>query len=165
MAVTLTSKVFWQLTGHRLPDGTKETRNAEVFSGIGFYARPNANHRAEAVVIMPSGASQPIVVASRDEDARKAIANIAADETAMFNSATIILIKADGTVEIRTAAGTALNLATKQDLDILRGAIASAAIALGAGGAATINAAADTAYAGLFPGQVWPRGTKKLKGE
>lgn len=111
MAVKLTSGAFWQTLGHLLLDNTQEVRGAEVFSGIGFYARPKADHRAEAIVVFPGGAANPIIVATRDEDARKAVAQLGADETAMFNSQTIIVVKGS-TVEIRTAGGTAHSLVT-----------------------------------------------------
>jgi phage gp45-like len=81
-----------------------------VFSGVGFYARPKVGHNAEAVVVFPGGAANPIIIATRDEDARKAMAKLNADETAVFNSTTVILIKKDGTVEVRAANGTAKSL-------------------------------------------------------
>jgi len=117
MAVTLTSGVFWQVLGHLLLDGvTKETLDAEVFSGVGFYSRPKAGHQVDALVVFPGGSSNPVIIATRDEDARKAIAKLADDETAAFNSSTIIVIKKDRTVEIRQAGGTAVALATKADV-------------------------------------------------
>jgi hypothetical protein len=120
LVVNLTTGVFWRTVGHLLLDGNPETHLAEVFSGIGFYARPKSGHNAEAIVVFPGGASNPIIIATRDEDARKAVAKLADDETAAFNSRTIILIKKDGTVEIRAANGTAQALATKADVAALR---------------------------------------------
>lgn len=114
MAVKLTTKPSWQLLGHLL-DGVRETPLAEVFSGIGFYARPRASDRAEAAVIHVGGASQPIIVATRNEDVRRQIANISEDETAVFNSQAILVIKANGTVEIRAANGVAVPLVTRAE--------------------------------------------------
>lgn len=117
MAVKLSSGAFWQVLGHLLLDATPEVREAEVFSGIGFYARPKAGHRAEAIVVFPGGAANPIVIATRDEDARKAIAKLDEDATAMFNSKTVIVIKPSGAVEIRGANGTAHALPTLADFN------------------------------------------------
>lgn len=107
MAITLTSGTFWQVLGHLLLDGTPETRHPEVFSGVGFYGRPKAGHNADAIVVFPGGSSNPVIIATRDEDARRAVAKIAEDETAMFNSATAVTVRANGTVEIRGVGGTA----------------------------------------------------------
>lgn len=107
MAVTLTSGTFWQVAGHLLLDPTKrETREAEVFSGIGFYARPKAGHNTDALVVYPGGAANPVIVATRDEAARKTMATLAEDETAMFNSRAGAVVRANGTVEIRAVGGT-----------------------------------------------------------
>jgi phage gp45-like len=120
MVVNLTTGVFWRTVGHLLLDGTPELHNAEVFSGVGFYARPKSGHNAEAIVVFPGGGSNPIIIATRDEDARKAMAKLDADETAVFNSRTVIVIKKGGTEEIRAAGGTAEALATKADVAALR---------------------------------------------
>lgn len=125
MAIKLTSKALWQLVGHTLPDGRTETRNADVFSGIGFYARPAADDRPEAIVLFPgASAGAPVVVATRNEDARKAIeavlnagAGLAEGEAVVYGAGALIHIKADGTVEIRTPGGAAVPLATKADID------------------------------------------------
>lgn len=117
MAVNLTSGSFWRVLGHLLFGNVREQHDAEVFSGIGFYARPKAGANAEAIVAFVGGASNPIIIATRDEDARKAIAQLDDDSTAMFNTATIIVIKPDGTVEIRTAAGVAHPLPTLDEFN------------------------------------------------
>ncbi len=145
MVVALSSGVFWQTVGHLLFDNvTHETRDAEVFSGVGFYSRPKAGHNTEAVVVFAGGSSNPIIIATRDEDARKAIANLAEDESAVFNSSTIIIVKANGTVEIRSATGTALSLATKADLDALAGKVSGHVhqVVCPSGGGTVVSAAA-----------------------
>lgn len=114
MTPTITSGSTWQLTGHLLLENNRETIEAENLSGIGFFARPKAGHRCDAIVVYPGGPSNPIIIATRDEDARKAVAELSEDETAAFNSTTIVLIKG-GTVEIRLAGGTALKLPTLAD--------------------------------------------------
>lgn len=159
MAVTLTSRAFWQVAGHRLLDGTIETRDAEVFSGVGFYARPPADGNPEAIVAFVGGAGSPIVIAVRDEKTRQAVAGaIAAGETAVFNSSSLVLIKADGTIEIRSAAGLAAPLATKADLEALKLAITNAVIVANDGGASLKS----TILGALAS---WPAGTTKLKAE
>jgi phage gp45-like len=123
MAISLTSKALWQLTGSRLLDGSIETiPNGEPFLGVGFHARPSSSGKPEAIVLMVGDdATQPVVVAVRDEKTRQAIAGaLAADETAMFNSLVIAIAKANGTYEIRTKDGTAIPLATKADIDALK---------------------------------------------
>lgn len=125
MPVRLTAGVFWRVEGHRLLDGrTKEARDAEVFSGVGFYARPAAGAKAEAIVaFLGDDGQNPVVVATRDEAARKAIAQLEQNSTAMFNAganATIVLIKPDGTVEIRRGNGVAAKLPTLADYNALR---------------------------------------------
>lgn len=160
MAIKLTDGSFWQALGHTLTDGKgKEIRHAEVFSGIGFYSRSAAGANSEAIVVFPGGASaDPIIIATRDEDARKAIALLAQDETAMFNRATIIIIHDNGTVEIRSKNGTALKLPTMADFTAL------VSILNGAGtGSATAIPAAIAAYQSAHP--TWPTGTAVLKAE
>lgn len=123
MAITRTNSAIWQIAGHVLLDGTKETRNAEVFSGHGFYARPPSSGTPEAIVVFPGGAGNPIIVATRDETTRKAVfqaaGELAAGETAIFNGTTIVVLKVNGTVEIRSVGGVAQALVTKADHDAL----------------------------------------------
>lgn len=105
MALTLTSEVTWQVTGHELLDGKPETRQAEVFSGIGFFSRPRPGSNAEAILGFVGGSSNPVVVATRDEDTRKRMATIQQDETVVFNSVARVLVKRNATVEISSGAG------------------------------------------------------------
>ena len=102
MVVAFTNKVLWQLTGARMPGGV-ETRQAEVFSGIGFFARPPSSGKPEVVTAnLGSDASATVVVATRDEATRaKSAGQLAEDETAAFTSKAIAHIKADGTIELR----------------------------------------------------------------
>lgn len=165
MAIKLTSRALWQLVGHTLPDARTETRNVEAFTGIGYYSRPKSSDRAEAIVLFPGGDAQtPVVVATRNEDTRKAIAGaLAEDETAIFNSLAIALIKASGVIELRSAAGVAqstLRGATYRTAeDIMLSAVAAAftasATAFTALGRATEAAtctAAATAITTVFQG-------------
>ncbi|MBA2718937.1 MAG: hypothetical protein H0U52_06820 [Chloroflexi bacterium] len=160
MAITLTSKALWQLTGFTLPDGDVETQKAEAFTGIGFFARPPSSGKPEAIVIMVNDAQNPVVIAVRDEKTRAAIVGaLEQDESAIFNTRALVVIKADGTIEARSASGVAGLLATKADLAALKAAITGAATVANDGGAAF----KANILAAL--GAAWPVGTTKLKGE
>lgn len=159
-AVTLTSGTFWQLLGHLLLDGKPETHESEVFGGVGFYARPPAGSRPEAIAVSLAGGGEPVIIATRDEQTRQAVAGeLAEGETATFSDQTISVHKANGTIEHRSAGGTAELLALKADLQALRAAIEGWAPVNGDGGAALQAALLD-----LF-GDGWPAGTTVLKGE
>lgn len=164
MIVTLTSRALWQIAGHRLLDNTTETRDAEVFSGIGFYSRPPTSGSPEAIVLFPGSlgggpAAGPVIVGLRDEKTRQAIAgSIAVDETMMFNGASVVHIKATGIVAIGDSA--AIDAAVKGTTyraaeDVMLTAIAALATALAvsspplvpASAAATATAATAAATA------------------
>lgn len=125
MAVTVTSGVFWQVVGHLLFDNTtKETLDAEVFSGGGFYWRPKAGANAEAIVAFPGGPENPVIVALRDEDLRKKMAQLAQDEAAMVTTQVGVYATSAGKIEARAAGGTAVELAKVSELNSLRSAYA-----------------------------------------
>ena len=127
MAITATTKVLWKLLGYLLPDGTRETPEAEPFTGIGFYARPPATGKPEAIVVMVGeGGRNPMIIAVRDEKTRAAIVGaLAADESAMFTSQSVVIIKASGVIEARSANGSAEPLALQSALETLRDHVAS----------------------------------------
>lgn len=134
MAVRLTEGGSWQVAGHLLIDTrTREVISGDVFGGVGFAARPAARANAEAVIVFPGGASNPVIVATRDEDLRRAMGELAQNETAMFNRLVTVLCGADGTVEVRAAAGpvqsTILGQTYRSAEDTMLTAV-SAAIAL-----------------------------------
>ena len=117
MTVGFVDKVLWQLVGVRLLDGSAETGTAEPFTGIGFYSRPPANGSPEAVVVMAGGAKSPAIVGLRDEKTRAKVAGgLVADEAMVFNSTAVVYVKADGSVEVRSATGIAVKLPTLADL-------------------------------------------------
>lgn len=121
MAVTVTSATFWQVVGHLLFDNrTKETLDAEVFSGGGFYWRPKAGANAEAIVVFPGGPENPVIVGLRDEDLRKKMAQLDQDEAAMVNTQAGVFITSDGFVEARQDGGTGVGLAKVSELNNLR---------------------------------------------
>lgn len=163
MAISLTSRSFWQVVGHRLLDNSTETRDVEIFSGIGFYARPPADGKPEAMVAFQEGGANPVIIAIRDEKTRRAVAGaIGVDETAMYNTVAMVLVKSNETIEIRTPDGIADPVARKSDIAALRTALGTAVIALGAGGAADIAVKADLVTGGP---NTWPVGTTVLKAE
>ncbi|HEY6179067.1 MAG TPA: hypothetical protein VIX73_31655 [Kofleriaceae bacterium] len=99
--VGTTTASFWQVVGHLLLDNTtRETADAEVFSGVGFYARPPAGANAEAIVAFPGGPSNPVVVASRDEATRKKSVGAAnQDETYVYNSQVVLRLSNSGLIQ------------------------------------------------------------------
>lgn len=145
----------WQLAGVRGLDGSTEVVRAEVFSGVGFAARPPASSSAEVVVVNLGSAEAPVVVATRDEKTaaavRQAIGGLDAGDTLVFNGAVIVWLRAGGTVEIRSPGGTAGRLATLEDIMALRDWVA--ALPVGGTGSATL------------PGCPTPAGTTVLRGE
>lgn len=155
LAITATARVLWQLSGVRNLDGSTEAMSVEVFPGIGFYARPPAQARAEAIVVNAGGANAPAVVATRDEDTRKAVADLAEDEAAMFNSQAVVHVTG-AHVDVRTPGGTAVALATLADVEALRTFVGSLLV----GGAGSAAASALPGYTSTAPA-----GTTVLRGE
>jgi hypothetical protein len=131
MTITLTAKVLWQLAGFRLPDAAggasgQEVINAEAFTGIGFFSRPPSSGSPEAIVVSVGDASSPMIIAVRDEKTRAAIVGaLKVGETAVYTDQALVYLKDNGTIEARSAAGTAAPLATKADLDALKNFIQS----------------------------------------
>lgn len=110
----------WQLLGVLLLDQvTREVIEAENFSNVGFYARPAPGANAEATVAFAGGAQNPIIIATRDEDLRKKVANIDQGETMVFTNKACVYIKADGTIEIRSATGVANPVPTLAEFNAL----------------------------------------------
>jgi phage gp45-like len=109
VAITVTRRPFWSTVGVLLLDGfTKETRDIEVFSGIGFYSRPAPGVRAEAIVAHVGSAENPAIIATRDEDTRKSVAkDVDQDETTIYNTKAIVHVKKNTTIELRAANGVA----------------------------------------------------------
>jgi phage gp45-like len=173
MAVDLTSKALWRVLGFLLPDGRREGVQVEVFPGIGFYARPPAGGKPEAIVVNVGGAEHPVIVATRDEATRAAaVADVAADEAAIYNSESRLHLKADGTLEARTHAGAAVAVARQDELLALRNYVYNQFKATGGhthvvSGLGTTTITAST---GVVPGAPTtspdtPVGTTKFKAE
>lgn len=171
--ITLTDAAIWQVTGYRMPDGSTETRNAELFGGIGFAARPPAGGKPEAIGVMVGDASTPVIIAIRDEETRRAVAGaLELDESMMFNTTAVMLIKADGTIEARAVGGSAVPLATKADLDALAAYVAKQFAATGTGHTHTLASGGTvtlttvpTATPGTGHGVPSSAGTSKFKAE
>lgn len=147
---------LWQALGYDPgTDGKRETFNGvEVFPGIGFFARPKAGGKPEAIILNVGAAHHPVIIATRDKSLQVSLDE---DETAVFNSSAVITIKKTGEIWITDrATGAAAPLATKADLDTLRAAVLGAVIAPGDGGAALKAAILAAA---------WPVGTTVLKGK
>lgn len=170
LAVRVTKGAIWQVLGHRI-NNVEEFVDGELFSGIGFFSRPRKKSRAEAIVVSIGDSRHSVIIATRDEDLRrlwKSELEAGEDVAAMFSSATIILIKPDGTVEIRSRGGEAQELATKADVAKIETAIAGATITALDGGAslkATILGGLASSLHGASGLEPWPVGTKVLKAE
>lgn len=115
---------IWQLRGFR---ELKEVVKAEVFQGIGIWARPPAAAspaeigNVEAVAVSVGDSDHQVVIAMRDEPTRQKIApKVAPNETLLHNTLVGVHCKADGTIHAETHAGTAVPLATLADLRALR---------------------------------------------
>ena len=80
MMVLFTAKGIWELEGFR---ALKERVRAEVFQGVGFWARPPANAKIQAIVVSVGDSDNPVVIAIRDERTRQAVANALADDEAI----------------------------------------------------------------------------------
>jgi hypothetical protein len=177
VVVTLTSKVSWQVKGFDSPAGTN-VFSAEIFPGIGFYARPPAKGgKVEAVVVnVGADAGTPAIVGTRDEATRAAvdaaIGGFKDDESGVFNTKSIVRVKADGTIEARSIGGAAVALATKADVDALAAYVAKQFDAAAGhkhvvAGAATTTITTGTAAlpAPTLEAPPAAAGTSKLKGE
>jgi len=125
MLIGVTSKILWQLIGHKNLDGKPETPKAEVFGGAGMIARPGGRN-AEAIVVFPGeGASEPLIVAVRDEQMAAALraaltggelgnGEVAFGAGVDGSVACLLHMRADGTVEVRTPSGEAKSLVTHE---------------------------------------------------
>lgn len=149
MIVLFTPKGTWELQGFR---ELKERVRAEVFQGVGIWARPPANSKITAVVVSVGDSDNQVVIALRDEKTRQAVAAaIADDETLLHNTRAGVHLKADGTIDVRAHGGAAVPLATLADLQALRNWVAN--LAVGGSGSA------------IIPGCPSPTGTTVLKGQ
>lgn len=152
----------WKLGG--VSDGSNtEAHTAEVFSGIGIYARP-ANASAEAILVSVGGQSNnPAIVGVRDEAMRasieKALGGVAAGETVVFNPTSVVYLRGNGLIEIRSKDGVAGFLSTHEDLQQLKQAFDSWIVVPNDGGGALYT------LLQTLIGTGWPHGTSKLKAE
>lgn len=110
LAVAASAGGRWQLLGS---DG-EVFADVEAFQGIGYASRP-ADGAGEVILLRVSG-NHPVIVATRDESIR---VDLDEDETAIFNSSSIVKVKADGAIEIGSQGGSFAALATKDDIDAL----------------------------------------------
>ncbi len=147
LRVAASTGVRWLLEGYDDGDNV-ESLDAEVFGTAGVASRPTS--QGEAIVVRVGGAANhPAVVATRDQSWAGRVGDLAAGETAIYNGAAIVRIKADGTIEIGRLAGahqpTVLGTTYRGAEDLMLGAIAGLATALAAPAAAAIGSPAQTA--------------------
>ena len=150
---------IWQLRGFR---ELKEVVKLEVFQGIGIWARPPKSGKqphVEAIAVSVGDSDNQVVIATRDEKTRKALAlalDVVEDETILHNTQAVVAIRADGTIQARSYGGTAVPLATLADLQALRDWIGSTMIIATPAGNSTPGTTVDPPT---------PAGTTVLKGE
>lgn len=164
MAITLTSRVLWQLTGFDLGDGNKETVNGELFTGIGFFAKPPSSGAPEAIAVAVGGAKTMVILGVRDQKTLAQVAGaINQDEAMVFGSQAIVYVKNDGTVEIRTPGGSAHALALKSDVDSLASYVDNTLVlTVATTGTATAQTGTATVATSHAPSAA---GTSVLKGQ
>jgi len=92
------------------------TLQARAFQGIGITARPPSG-QGIAIAVYPEGGAEPVIVAASNPEH---VFAVQADETALHNSTTVIYIRRSGVVDIRPIDGTAVPLATLDDVRALR---------------------------------------------
>lgn len=125
MVIAATDSFLWALDGFEDDAGNVEREEAEVFAGIGFYARPAAGAEGpEAIVIKVGGQSgHPAVVATRDERALQAYeaaaGGVGPGEVVVFNEDAAVRLTDEGQIHASTPGGPVDQLATKADIDAL----------------------------------------------
>lgn len=154
----------WQVRGQRGGTGGDEVIELEPFTGIGFYSVPPTDGKPEVITLSIGASKSTVIVAARDEATRRAmVPDLQPDETAIFTSTAIVILKADGTVEIRSKSGTAVSLATNAQLAMIVTALTNAITTLGVGAPSAQLAALKAQL--LLLNALWPTGTTVLKGE
>ena len=141
-AIAATTKILWRLTGVELPDGTEQF-DAEIFGNIGFYSRPLAGKAAapEAIVVNVGDARCPVVIATRDAKGQSKLLKdvaVGAGDTVIYSgaAAAIVLVRANGTVEVRAPGGAAVSLTKHAVITALKDIFDAWTPAAGDGGAA-----------------------------
>ena len=162
LAVSKAAALLWDLLGVQVGTSptARERIKAEPFYGIGIMALPSTNGAPEAIVLNVSGAQAPVIVAARDAKAQQAAvpSTMVAGDVCLYSDGAIVYVRANGTVEIRTASGEAKRLMTVDDGAALKQAISTAATGANDGGAAfKSNLTANLT--------TWPTGTTVLKGQ
>lgn len=118
VAVELTDGGAWRVGGY---EKLKEKFRAEVYSGVGFYARPLASAAVDAIVNFVGNAEHGAIVATRDEGLRqKHMGDAPEDTTGMYNSQVGVFCDDDGVVRIRQPNGSTTRLPTMADFNALR---------------------------------------------
>lgn len=133
LAVTAARWPIWQVAGVRSAAGVAEAIALEVFGALGIQARPASTSKTEAIAASVGGrADGQVIVATRDEAtaaaARSAVGGLDAGDAlvhSLTSSPLVVHLDASaGTVEVRSAGGAAVSLATLADLEALRAYVA-----------------------------------------
>lgn len=138
----------------------EDVDDAEHHQPYGFSSVPLEG--AEAVVVFPNGdRAHALVVAVSDRRYRPTGGQ--PGEVTLYNNANArVILKADGTIEARSAGGTAVALATKADVQALRDALTAHTHAFG-----TLACTGGTISGAVAVGPTLssPTGTSKFKAE
>lgn len=116
-----------EAAGREALDGTSEDDEIEVFGQAGVAARPSENAAVESLVLLVGASGDHAAVAAQIDSTRATVIDatgLEPDETIVYTSQSVVHIKADGTVEIRSLAGTAVALVPLPVLQDLRDWIA-----------------------------------------
>lgn len=160
LVVTLSDGARWQFLGQRGGQGGDEVITAEPFTGIGFYSRPPADGKPEAIAVAVGGAKHLAVVATRDEETRRKVAgDLDEGETQIHSTGAIVRVK-ESKIEARTASGNAAPVATLQDLRNLYEALDAAITAVGPPGNAAL-----VAFKAALDALGFPAGTEVFEAE
>lgn len=112
-----------EAAGREALDGTSEDDEIEIFGQAGIVARPEANAAVESLVLLVGASGDHAAVAAQIDSTRATVIDatgLEPDETIVYTSQSVVHIKADGTVEVRSIGGTAVALATKADVDAIK---------------------------------------------
>lgn len=119
--VTTTSPLLWGITG--FSDGTEtETDELQVYQTCGFLSRPEAGANVEAIAVNVNGGDHHVIVACRDDAAVRRVVEalgLGHGVAHVYNGTNALSVTPDG-IEAKSLTGTAVALATLEDLNALR---------------------------------------------
>lgn len=105
LVVQFTDGALWQMLAATNVAGDDDVVSVEVFQGIGIYARPPADGRADGIGVQVGGSKHLVAVGLRDQATLKAVEaalgrEVAQGETLIFTPKICVFLTEDGHVEI-----------------------------------------------------------------